>query len=76
MMPIKVWEFNIIGSALLILLGIFWAIMCCMNSESALFGLGVVLSGTALLIVSFWGYVAVMMDMATEELENLLRDYR
>lgn len=76
MMPIKVWEFNIIGSALLILLGIFWAVMCCMNSGSALFGLGVVLSGTALLIVSFLGYVTVMMDMATEELDNLLRDYR
>lgn len=74
MMPIKVWEFNIIGSALLILLGMFWTIMFFINSETALFGLGVVLSGTALLIVSFWGYVTVMMDMATEELENLLRD--
>lgn len=76
MMPIKVWEFNIIGSALLILLGIFWGVMSYMTSESALFGLGVVLSGTALLIVSFWGYISVMMEMATEELENLLRDYR
>lgn len=72
--PIKVWTFNIIGSSLLILLGIVWGVVSYFGSESALFGLGVVLSGTALLIVSFWGYTALMMEMATEELENLLRD--
>lgn len=69
------WEYCMVMSAMIILIGAFEIIgLWSVRSDPMLFGIGVILSGGVLLLISTIGYLDSVMDEVQEMLDNIHND--
>ena len=71
----QVWEYNIIVSALIVILGAFELMgLYSVSNDPLLFGIGVIITGGILMGISAYGAYIDMMDNVQEILDNILEE--